>query len=172
MGILNGGDSKRRAPTRGNTDHYIVFARLSLRHLSLAKRCGILVRLNCSSQSLCSSRHDELDHAGVGFERWGTLGCVKCGDTSTGSGSDINQAAANTQRVGDHVDRVGDCRQCSPDGRRNFGVFAIDDARDLQGRLAIETSRGAVGLFRSQPAQIRTMVAFQLATSKASMTAS
>src|SRR5262244_1985241 len=91
MGILNGGDSKRRAPTRDNTDHYIVFARLSLRHLSLAKRCGILVRLNCSSQSLCSSRHDELDHAGVGFERWGTLGCVKCGDTSTGSGSDINQ---------------------------------------------------------------------------------
>ena len=51
-----------------------------------------------------------------------------------------------------------DLRQRACDRGRNFGVFVVDDARDLERRLAIQIGRGGVRLFGSERRRVSTFL--------------
>ena len=85
--------------------------------------------------------------AGSGGVGGRALGGVERGDAAAGAGADVDETAAVAQGAGDGVDDDGDLGQRLLDGGCDLGVFVIDDAGDLEGRLGVEALGGGVGGF-------------------------
>jgi hypothetical protein len=80
------------------------------------------------------------------------------GDAATGAGTNIDETAAVAERSCDGIDDDGDFGQRFLNGGGYLRVFVVNDPRDFEGRLGVESFGSGVGGLR------REIVEFQWAS--------
>lgn len=88
--------------------------------------------------------------AGKGGVSWRALRRVEGGDAATGTGTDIDQPATVAEGAGDSIDDDGDLGQRFLDSARDFSIFVINNARNLKGRLGVESFGCDISGFRRE----------------------
>src|SRR5262249_26318915 len=130
--VLKSCNSKRGAPTGGDSNHHVLLGRLTLRHLGTAQFPRVLAGFRFGAQGLRSAGDEELHQLGRGRERGRDFRGIERADASARPSADIKQASALAEVRGDQVNGSGNLREGAPDGGSNLRIFGIDDARDFE----------------------------------------
>jgi hypothetical protein len=137
-------DGKWSAPAGSNADHHVVSRRPFLANFARAEFERIFVGFYRQSQRFCAARDHKLDHFRRSIKRRSALSRVQGRDTPAGSGADVNETAALSQRVGNPIDGLRNLGQRTFNHCCNFCVFRVDNSGDLKRRLCVEISRNEV----------------------------
>ncbi len=148
-GVLDGSDDVGSATAGGDADDDIFAGGAAAGDVALADLGRVLIDIGGRCQRFRTAGHNVLDLCGQGGVGWGALGRVERGDAAAGAGADIDQPASVAQGAGDGVDDDGDLGERLLDGGSDLGVFVVDDARDFEGGLGVESlGCGVCGLRR------------------------
>src|SRR5258708_742879 len=131
-GVFDGSDDIGRAPAGGDADNDVFSRRTTACDVALADLGRVLVDVRCGGEGLGAAGHNVLDLRGCGGVSWWALRRVEGGDAAAGTGTDVDQPAAVTERTGDGIDDDGDLGQRFFDGCRYLGVFVVNDACDFE----------------------------------------
>ena len=143
-GVGHGGHHVGGAARSGDA-HHNVFARgAAAGDVPLAQFFGIFVDLDGRGQRLGPAGHDVLHLSGGGRVRGWTFGGVKRRNAAAGAGTDINQPATFAHATGHLVDDLRYLWNSPLDSSRDFRVFMVDDARDIECRLGVKALRSLV----------------------------
>ncbi len=151
--IFEGRDGEGSASAGGNAHHDIPFGGILPRDFFAAELAGVFIGFDGCRQRFWAAGDDELDRMRIDVKSGRTLDGVEVRDSSARAGAHVNEAPALGECGSNQVDRPRDLRERAFNGGRDLGILAIDDARNVERRLAIEIGRGGVCFLSGEPAE-------------------